>query len=358
MTMNPRETHPALQTPLCRLAGVEYPIVMPGMGWVSDARLVAAVANAGALGMIGSASMTLSELIEAIAFTKAHTTLPYGVNLRSDSPDVFERAKVMIAEGVKVAGFALAPSERLIKMLKDGGVVCIPSVGAKRHAEKVAGWGADAVIVQGGEAGGHTGSISTTVLLPQIVDAVDIPVIAAGGFYDGRGLIAALSYGAVGVAMGTRFLLTQESPVPAAVKRVYIEKGVGDTVVTDQIDGHPHRVLRTPFVDRVVNARPWMALPTAISNALELRRKTGLRLTDMFRHAFAMRSQQHFSWNQIVMAANTPILLRKTMVDGEVEHGIISGGQVTGLIEDLPSCAQLVQQIITQAEFRLETFKR
>src|SRR5204862_3863905 len=131
-----------------------------------------------------------------------------------------------------------------------GGVVVIPSIGAKRHAEKVAEWGVDAVLVQGGEGGGHTGSVPTTLLLPQVVDAVDIPVIAAGGFFDGRGLVAALAYGAAGIAMGTRFLLTSDSPVPAAIKQIYLAKGVTDTVVTTQVDGHPHRVLRTPLVDR------------------------------------------------------------------------------------------------------------
>src|SRR2546426_72049 len=177
-----------------------------------------------------------------------------------------------VRTAVRVASFALAPSERLMKQLKDQGLVCIPSIGAKRHAEKVAGWGADALIVQGGEAGGHTGSVPTTVLLPQVVDAVDIPVIAAGGFFDGRGLVAALAYGAVGIAMGTRFLLTSDSPVPAAIKAIYLAKGVTDTVVTTRVDGHPHRVLRTEFVDRLVETNAWTSLPRALANALRFKR--------------------------------------------------------------------------------------
>src|SRR5689334_24438651 len=152
----------------------------------------------------------------------------------------------MIREGVKVASFALAPREDLIKRCKDNGLVVVPSIGARRHADKVAGWGADAVIVQGGEGGGHTGQVPTTVLLPQVVDAVDIPVIAAGGFFDGRGLVAALAYGAAGIAMGTRFLLTSDSAVSEAVKREYLARTLTDTVVTTRVDGVPHRVLRTP----------------------------------------------------------------------------------------------------------------
>src|SRR5205807_6232474 len=152
---------------------------------------------------------------------------------------------------VKVASFALAPKQELIKRLKDNGVVVIPSIGAKRHAEKVAAWGVDAVIVQGGEGGGHTGSVPTTLLLPQVAAAVDIPVIAAGGFFDGRGLVAALAWGAAGIAMGTRFLLTSDSPVAGAVKQVYLAAGLDGTVVTRRVDGVPHRVLRTTMVARL-----------------------------------------------------------------------------------------------------------
>jgi NAD(P)H-dependent flavin oxidoreductase YrpB (nitropropane dioxygenase family) len=147
---------------------------------------------------------------------------PLRGNLRADAADAAERVQVIIDEGVRVASFALAPSRELILRLKDAGVVVIPSVGARHHAEKVAAWGADAVLVQGAEGGGHTGQVATTVLLPQVVDAVDIPVIAAGGFHDGRGLVAALAYGAAGVGMGTRFLLTSDSPVPDAVKARYL----------------------------------------------------------------------------------------------------------------------------------------
>src|SRR5204862_6613073 len=155
---------------------------------------------------------------------------PFGVNLRSDAPDAVDRVRLLVRKRVKVASFAQAPKPVLIKELKDGGVVVIPSIGAKRHAEKVAAWGVDAVLVQGGEGGGHTGQVPTTLLLPQVVDAVDIPVIAAGGFFDGRGLIAALAYGACGIAMGTRFLLTRDSPVAEAVKHIYLNQSVTHTV--------------------------------------------------------------------------------------------------------------------------------
>ena len=163
----------------------------------------------------------------AIEKVKAATDKPFGVNIRADAGDAGDRVDLMIREGVKVASFALAPKPELISKLKDAGSVVIPSVGAAKHARKVASWGADAVIVQGGEGGGHTGPVATTLLLPSVLDAVSIPVIAAGGFFDGRGLAAALSYGAAGVAMGTRFLLTSDSTVPDEVKQRYLHAALG-----------------------------------------------------------------------------------------------------------------------------------
>ena len=347
-------THPALRTALCDLTGVTHPIVQTGMGWVASAKLVSATANAGGLGIIASATMDMSQLADAIAETKDRTDRPFGVNLRSDAPDVLERGELMVKQGVKVASFALAPSEKLMKQLKDAGLVCIPSIGAKRHAEKVAGWGADAVIVQGGEAGGHTGSVPTSVLLPQVVDAVDIPVIAAGGFFDGRGLVAALAYGAAGIAMGTRFLLTTDSPVPDAIKQIYLGKRVTDTVVTTQVDGHPHRVLRTPFVEKLVGTNALTSLPRAAQNALRFRKLLGTSWLDLIREGLSMKRSQELSWSQVVMAANAPMLLKASMVEGNVESGVMAGGQVTGVIDDLPSCGELIERIVAEAESVLD----
>src|SRR5690606_20869735 len=154
------------------------------------------------------------------------TDKPFGVNLRADATDAADPVKLLIRHGVKVAGFALAPRRELIDQLTDNGIVVIPSIGAVRHAERVAAWGAAAAMIQGGEGGGHTGAVPTSLLLPSVVSAVDIPVVAAGGFYDGRGLAAALAYGAVGIGMGTRFLLTSDSSVPDAVKQRYLGFGL------------------------------------------------------------------------------------------------------------------------------------
>jgi NAD(P)H-dependent flavin oxidoreductase YrpB (nitropropane dioxygenase family) len=353
--------HPRLQNSLCDLLGIKYPIVQTGMGWVAGPKLVSATANAGALGILASATMDLDQLKSSIAEVKSRTTKPFGVNLRADSADVKDRISLMIDEGIKVASFAQAPKPELISRLKDAGVVVIPSIGAKRHAEKVLEWGVDAVLVQGGEGGGHTGAVPTTVLLPQVVDAVAgrVPVIAAGGFFDGRGLVAALAYGASGIAMGTRFLLTSDSSVPQAVKEYYISKGVLDTVVSVQVDGVPHRVLRTELVDQLESSRgKFLALPRAGINALKFRKMTGAKLTDMLREGMAMKKSMDLSYSQMVMAANTPMLLKTSLVDGRTESGVMASGQVVGIIEDLPSCAGLIDRIITEANAVLADLAR
>ena len=345
--------HSALKTRLLGLCGIDVPIVQTGMGWVAGPSLVAGTANAGALGILASATMNFDEMVAAIAAVKAATTRNFGVNLRADAPDAAQRIDHMIAAGVKVASFAQAPKQDLIKRCKDGGLVVIPSIGAKRHAEKVAAWGVDAVLVQGHEAGGHVGQVATGILLPQVVDTVDLPVIAAGGYFDGRGLVSALAYGAAGVAMGTRFLLSADSAVPDAIKQIYLSKAVGDTVVSTRVDGVPHRVLRTEFVDELEKAGPVSSLPKAALNAVRFRRLTGLAWRSMIKEGLAMKKSMDLSWSQMLMAANTPMLLKATMVDGKAEAGVMAGGQVVGVIDDLPSCAELVARIIAEAEATL-----
>ncbi|MEU2561138.1 nitronate monooxygenase [Streptomyces longispororuber] len=340
---------PLLRTPLTRLVGVRHPVVQTGMGWVAGPRLVSATAAAGALGVLASATMTLDQLRAAVRKVKSRTDAPFGVNLRADAVDARDRVRLLAAEGVRVASFALAPSRDLVAELKDAGVLVIPSVGARRHAEKVAAWGADAVLVQGGEGGGHTGDVATTVLLPQVVDAVDIPVIAAGGFHDGRGLVAALAYGAAGVAMGTRFLLTSDSPVPDAVKARYLAATAKDVTLTAQVDGLPHRMLRTDLVTALERAGPLRTLHHALRHAAAFRRLSGRTWPDLLREGRALRRAKHLTWPRTLLAANTPMLLRTAMVDGDPDQGIMAAGQVTALINDLPTCETLITRIMEEA---------
>lgn len=354
---------PTISTAFTELVGVEYPIVQTGMGWVSGPELTAATANAGGLGIIASATMTYAELEDAIVRTKKLTSKPFGVNLRADAEDAAERCELMIRHGVKVASFALAPKPELIARLKENGLVVVPSIGAAKHAVKVASWGADAVIVQGGEGGGHTGQVATTLLLPSVIDALggagntSIPVVAGGGFFDGRGLVAALSYGAAGVAMGTRFLLTSDSQVPDAVKKQYLERGLQDTVVSTRVDGMPHRVLRTGLVNALESGSPLKGLTAAVQNANKFKSMTGMKWQQLAKDGLNMKKASDRTWQQIVMAANTPMLLKAGLVEGNTDAGVLASGQVVGMIDDLPSCDELIQRIMTQAHERLAALR-
>ncbi len=345
--------HAALHTRVCDLFGVEHPIVQTGMGWVAGARLTSATSAAGGLGILASATMTLPELRSAIGEVKDRTDKSFGVNLRTNQPDIGDRIDLLIREQVKVASFAQAPSRDIVAKLKDAGIVTMPTVGARRHAEKVAEWGVDAVIAQGAEGGGHTGTVPTSLLLPQVCDAVDIPVLAAGGFHDGRGLVAAIAYGASGVAMGTRFLLSAESTVPDAVKRRYLEASVTDTVVTTSVDGYPQRVIRTELVDHLEGAGRVTALPRSIVNALRFRKLSGRSLDDLAREGLAMKKNQGLTWAQVAMAGNAPMLTKAALVDGRLDTGVLPTGQVVGLVDELPTVADIISTIMGEAEATL-----
>ena len=348
--------HPALTTPLLDLLGSKYPIVQTGMGWVAGPKLVSATSNAGAFGIIASATMTYDELVVAIAETKKRTTAPFGVNMRADADDIMDRLKLLVAEGIPVASFAQAPKKDLIEYLHDHGIKVMPTIGAKRHAEKVMEWGVDAILVQGGEGGGHTGSVPTSLLLPEVVDVVggSVPVVAAGGYFDGRGLVAALAYGASGIAMGTRFLLTSDSSVPMEVKKQYLGTAVTGTVVTTKVDGAPHRVIRTKLVDQMDGASPITAVPKAIANAARFRKFTGLSWYQMAKEGLDMKKRMDMPWAEVIMAGNTPILTKATLVAGELDAGILPTGQVVGVIDDLPTAAEVVSRIIAEAETTLD----
>jgi len=297
--------------------------------------------------------MTYDELRKAIGEVKDRTDKPFGVNLVTGQPDIDRRLDLLIGEGVKVASFAQAPSREVIAKLRDAGVVTVPTIGAKRHAEKMAEWGVDAVIAQGAEGGGHTGVVPTSLLLPQVVDAIDIPVLGAGGFTDGRGLVAALAWGADGIAMGTRFLLTKESTVPDGVKQIYLETPVTGTVVTTAIDGYPQRVIRTEMVEGIEASSVVTRFPKALRHALAFRKVTKTSYRDLLAQGLAMKKSEDLTWSQLAMAANAPMLIKASMVDGRPEVGILPTGQGIGVIDELPTVAELLERIMAEADTTL-----
>ena len=235
-----------LETRLTELLGCKYPIVQTAMGWVADPTLVAGSCNAGAFGFLAGATIPPAEMERDILRVKELTDNPFGVNFHMYQPNAADIVELVIRHGIRAVSYSRSPGPEFIGKLKDAGVICMPTVGLPKHAIKAVALGADVVTVQGGEGGGHTGAIPTTLLIPQVVDAVGdkVPVVAAGGFKDGRGLLAALAWGAEGIAMGTRFLMTEESPVPRATLQRYIDcNNPGEIIVSRAMDGLPQRMI-------------------------------------------------------------------------------------------------------------------
>lgn len=344
-----------LATALTRRLGCRLPVIQTAMGWIATAELVAASSNAGAFGFLAGAVMKPAELGEAIARLKDMTPHAFGVNFHSFQPGAAEIVEIVLAnaERVKAVSFGRGPDAKMIARFRDAGILCIPTVGAVKHAEKMVQLGCEMITVQGGEGGGHTGSVPTTVLLPQVLDAVEVPVVAAGGFGDGRGLAAALAYGAAGIAMGTRFLMTAESPVPASPKAAYVKAGTGDIAVSTKVDGIPQRMILNPLLQRIERSSRLGMWKRAIEAGLEMKRQTGMSWGEVLSAARAMTSHGEMPLSQAFMAAAAPMMIQRAVVQGDAENGLMATGVVAGRLGDLPSCADLLQSIETEARARI-----
>lgn len=344
-----------LNTALTEALGCRVPIIQTAMGWVATPELVAATSNAGAFGFLAAAVMTPAETAAAIARLRDLTAHRFGVNFHSFQPGAAEIVDLIIAnkDRVGAVSFGRGPDAKMIARFKDAGILCIPTVGAVKHAQKMAELGCDMVTVQGGEGGGHTGSVPTTVLLPQVLDAVKIPVVAAGGFADGRGLAAALAYGAVGIAMGTRFLMTRESPVPQVTKDRYVKAGTEQILVSTKVDGIPQRMVRTPLLDRIEASGKIGMWLRAVESGLAMKKQTGASFADLYRAAKGMTGHGGLSLPQAMMAASAPMLIQRAVVGGDPDHGLMATGVVGGRIKDLPSCQELIDSIMAEAGTRL-----
>ena len=345
----------AIETALTQRLGCRLPVIQTAMGWIATPALVAASSNAGAFGFLAGAVMKPAELADAIARLRDLTPHSFGVNFHSFQPGAAEIVDVIVAnrDRVRAVSFGRGPDARMIGRFKDADILCIPTVGAVKHAEKMVALGCEMITVQGGEGGGHTGAVATTVLLPQVLDAVDVPVVAAGGFADGRGLAAALAYGAAGIAMGTRFLMTSDSPVPDRSKAAYQRAGTGDIIVTTKIDGIPQRMILNPAMQRIEASGRIAMWKRALEAALEMKRQSGASLFALLGAARAMTSHGGMSLPQAMMAAAAPMLIQRGVVRGDAENGLMATGLVGGRLADLPSCEQLLTGIEREARARL-----
>jgi len=345
-----------LHTILCERLGCAWPIIQTAMGWVAEPSLVIGSSNAGAFGFLGAAVMTPPEAREKLLQVRRGTDKPFGVNFHSFQPGADEIVDLILEnkEQVRAVSFGRGPNAKMIGRFKDAGILCIPTVGAVKHAQKMVELGVDMVNVQGGEGGGHTGSVPTTVLLPQVLDAVKVPVIASGGFADGRGLAAALAYGAVGIAMGTRFLLSKESPVPDSAKTEYLKATTDGIVVTTKLDGIPQRMVRTKLMDRIEKSGPWGMWLRALESGRQMKRSSGASWPDMLKSARGMTAHGAMPLKQAIMAANMPMLIQKAVVHGDIENGVMATGVVGGRIAEILSCQELVDRIVAEAHERLD----
>ena len=345
-----------LDTRLTELLGCQYPIVQTAMGWVADPNLVAGSCNAGGFGFLAGATIPANEMERDILRVKELTDKPFGVNFHMYQPNAADIVDMVIRHGVRAVSYSRSPGPEFIGRLKDAGVVCMPTVGLPKHAIKAVELGADVVTVQGGEGGGHTGSVPTTLLIPQVIDAVSarVPVVAAGGFKDGRGLTAAMAWGADGIAMGTRFLMTEESPVPRETLQRYIDcKNPGAIIVSKAMDGLPQRMIMNELLTELEKAGSMKKLLIAMRNGMAFRKHTGSTILGLLQSAWQMHKDDDITTAQAIMSANAPMIIQKAMVEGQPSQGVLPSGQVAGVIDQLLSCEQLIKSIVAEAEQRL-----
>lgn len=345
----------SLDTALTRMLGCRHPIVQTAMGWVADAKLVAASSNAGAFGFLAAATMSTAEIEAALAQLRGATQQRFGVNFHMFQPNAAAVIELILKnkDRVRAVSYGRGPDAKTIQRFKDAGVLCMPTVGALKHAQKAVALGADIITVQGAEGGGHTGSVPTSLLLPQVLDAVNVPVVAAGGFYNGRGLAGALAFGAAGIAMGTRFLMTAESPVPRETLQRYLEvHDPGSIRASTAVDGLPQRMIDNPLLAALERGGLPRRLFVALVSAWRWKARTGMTLGQML-GTFVGALREGDSAIQTMMAANAPVLIQRAMVEGRPDEGVLPSGQVAALIDDLPTVKELIERIAAEATERL-----
>jgi nitronate monooxygenase len=346
----------ALQTDLTRLLGCRVPVVQTAMGWVAEPPLVAATTRAGGFGFLAGASIPPGDVETQIKQVEAACDGQFGVNFHMFQPNADEIIAAILAHSdrIRAVSYGRGPDAATIGRFKDAGILCMPTVGAVKHAVKAVQLGADIITVQGGEGGGHTGSVPTSLLLPQVLDSVDVPVVAAGGFHDGRGLAAALAWGAQGIAMGTRFLLTTDSPVARATLETYLRTGDPSMIrVTKAVDGLPQRFIENDEVRRLEGMSGVTRLVASLRHGLAYGRANGMAYGEMISLALRAARADDSSFAATVMAPNLPTLVVKGLVDGDTQAGLLPSGQVAALIGELESCEALVARIEAEALERI-----
>lgn len=334
-----------MKTRITELFGIKYPILLSGMSWISVPRMVAAVSNAGGLGILATGPMDPPQTRKAIQEIRKLTDKPFGCNATLLMPGAAENAKVLLEEQVPVINFALGKGDWLVRDAHKYGGKVIATVVNARHAKRAQDYGADGVIATGNEAAAHGEALTSMVLIPSLVDAIHIPVIAAGGIADGRGLAAALALGAEGVALGTRLMTTQESPLHENFKKLSIEKDVTDTLYSTRVDGIWCRVMKTDAAVKAI--KKGLDLPAAFVNSQDIARQMKMPYLKLFIGILASGLNNAY---KMAFMANGFKAFKLATEDGDVEKGILPVGQVMGLIRDEPTVAELFERIVAEAK--------
>lgn len=346
--------HSALTTPLTEALGCDYPVIQTAMGWVATSQLVTASIQAGAFGFLAAAVMDADECESEIKKIKAITDKPFGVNIHAFQPGVERIVDMCIDYDVAALSYGRGPDPKVVAKVKQAGIKCVPTIGASKHASKAVDMGADILVCQGQEGGGHTGATPTWLLLADVIDqGLGVPVVACGGFKDGRGLAAALTFGADGIAMGTRFMMSADSPTPEATKAEYLKSNVLQIPVSTKLDGLPQRMILNRTLNDLERSSSLGMLIRALQNGLKYKSQTGMSMAQTIKTAWAMASKTDMTLGQTMMAGNAPIIIQRAMVDGCPDDGVLPSGQIAGLINDLPSCADIINTIIVEAEGHL-----
>lgn len=347
--------HGALKTPLTDALGCDVPVIQTAMGWVSTSKLVTASIDAGAFGFLAAAVMSPEECEAEIKLIKSKSDKPFGVNIHAFQNGIDKIIDMCIDYDVAALSYGRGPSPKIVEKVKAAGLKCVPTIGASKHAAKAVKMGADILVCQGQEGGGHTGYTPTWLLLAQVLDQdLNVPVVACGGFKDGRGLAAALTFGADGIAMGTRFMMSSDSPTPDATKAEYLKSEVTKIPVSTKLDGLPQRMVMNGLLADLEKSSKLGMLMRAFQNGLKYKSQTGMSMSQTVKTAWGMASKTDMTLGQTMMAGNAPIIIQKAMVEGKPDEGVLPSGQIAGLIDDLPSCAELISAIVVQAEQHLK----
>jgi enoyl-[acyl-carrier protein] reductase II len=344
-----------LSTRVINLLDITYPIIMSGMNWLTEPGLVSAVSNAGGLGILGATQFTPDGLRENIREIRRRTYRPFGINQVLLVPRAEENIKIAIDEKVPVINYSLGKPWFIPQVHEYGGKV-MATVTTVKHAARAEKIGVDAVIVTGYEAAAHGGDVTSLVLIPLVANRVKIPLIAAGGFFNGKGLAAALVLGADAIAMGTRFMLTKESVIHDKFKQLCLKAGEEDTLYHSAFDGMPGRVLKTKLAEAVMQDR--LPLAKWFCSASEVRQRLGLSIYETIRSSLRMRkAEEGLSIFAQARLATAAVRAQKAIEDGDEEQGILPVGQCCGGIDDVPTCKKLIERIVIEAEQALKAVR-